>query len=837
MRFPRPTSALAALLCLLVAGPAHAARRGQPERASGGVAVTTAELNGDSLGRIPRREQPEEHQDRPPPKATDPGSPRTAGVRTSTHDGVMDTALTSPSSFEGPNLHDALAYPPDSQGAVGPTQFVVMINGRVRSYSKLTGQPDGQLDTDTDVFWQAAMTTGGGVTSNFTSDPHIRYDRLSGHWFAVMIDVPNDGAMSNRIMVAVSETATITSSTVWHFFHFDAPSLRFADYPTLGVDANALYIGTNDFTLAGNFANCSVYVVRKTSLIGNDGNTYTGPMVVTPFTNVINGSNVGPYTPQGVDNPAPSAATGYFVGVDNAVFGQLDVLPVSNPGATPTLGTMVPVTVPRTQYPKNVPFLGAGGGAAAGLDALDDRLFAAQIRNGHLWTAHNVGVVSDGTSPATQPGPFNPSDRVGSRWYDLSLSGTPSLTKSGTIFDPSGASPRSFWIPSLAVSGQGTMAIGGTTASAAARPDAWFSSLQPGDGAAAAPTRYTSASADYSTPSGNNRWGDYSLTTVDPNDDQTMWTIQEYVTSTDTWGTRIAKLLAPAPAAPTAIAPASVPLNQPSVHVTISAPAGAGWFDPGAGFPNRFAVSNSCGLPMSNVVLTNANTVDLDLNTSGFTHGACDVTVTNPDGQTGTAQALISDDARPVANPDTYSLTGGAPFNGTGLLANDTDADPGDTLTAIKASDPAHGSVTVASDGSFTYTPAAGFSGDDGFTYRASDSFLASTPAAVTLHVAPATPGGGGTTTTPTTTTPATTDTKPTPTPTPVTAKPCIVPRLRGLRVRPARRALLKAHCRAGRIRHVLRAGVRRGRVVSSTPAPGRRLANGARVALVVRTP
>ena len=55
-----------------------------------------------------------------------------------------------------------------------------------------------------------------------------------------------------------------------------------------------------------------------------------------------------------------------------------------------------------------------------------------------------------------------------------------------------------------------------------------------------------------------------------------------------------------------------------------------------------------------------------------------------------------------------------------GVLANDTDADS-DPLTAIKASDPAHGALTLNSNGSFTYVPTTGYTGPDSFTYRAID--------------------------------------------------------------------------------------------------------------------
>ncbi len=59
-----------------------------------------------------------------------------------------------------------------------------------------------------------------------------------------------------------------------------------------------------------------------------------------------------------------------------------------------------------------------------------------------------------------------------------------------------------------------------------------------------------------------------------------------------------------------------------------------------------------------------------------------------------------------------------------GVLANDTDPDPGQTatLTAEVVAQPAHGTLTLNANGTFTYTPANGYTGPDSFTYRAKDS-------------------------------------------------------------------------------------------------------------------
>jgi hypothetical protein len=92
----------------------------------------------------------------------------------------------------------------------------------------------------------------------------------------------------------------------------------------------------------------------------------------------------------------------------------------------------------------------------------------------------------------------------------------------------------------------------------------------------------------------------------------------------------------------------------------------------------------------------------------------------------------------PVANNDSYAATENTPLNipAAGVLANDTDPD-GDPLTAVFASGPVHGSLTLNPDGSFTYLPATNFFGSDSFTYQASDGLALSNVATVNLSVAP----------------------------------------------------------------------------------------------------
>src|SRR5207249_1138184 len=71
-----------------------------------------------------------------------------------------------------------------------------------------------------------------------------------------------------------------------------------------------------------------------------------------------------------------------------------------------------------------------------------------------------------------------------------------------------------------------------------------------------------------------------------------------------------------------------------------------------------------------------------------------------------------------------------------GLLANDTDIE-GDSLSAALVNGPAHGSLTLNADGSFSYTPAANYNGSDSFTYKANDGQADSNIATVALTIDP----------------------------------------------------------------------------------------------------
>ena len=94
----------------------------------------------------------------------------------------------------------------------------------------------------------------------------------------------------------------------------------------------------------------------------------------------------------------------------------------------------------------------------------------------------------------------------------------------------------------------------------------------------------------------------------------------------------------------------------------------------------------------------------------------------------------------PVANADSYETAQGTMLSvsAPGVLANDTDFD-GNALSALLINDVVNGVLSLGSDGSFAYTPNAGFTGTDSFSYQADDGLDLSNTASVTITVSGAT--------------------------------------------------------------------------------------------------
>lgn len=98
--------------------------------------------------------------------------------------------------------------------------------------------------------------------------------------------------------------------------------------------------------------------------------------------------------------------------------------------------------------------------------------------------------------------------------------------------------------------------------------------------------------------------------------------------------------------------------------------------------------------------------------------------------------AVAGINAAPTAANDSYGVSAGSVLTvgAPGVLANDNDPD-GDALTAVLATGPAHGTLTLNADGSFRYAPTAGYAGADSFSYRPSDAKASGNVATVSISV------------------------------------------------------------------------------------------------------
>lgn len=173
--------------------------------------------------------------------------------------------------------------------------------------------------------------------------------------------------------------------------------------------------------------------------------------------------------------------------------------------------------------------------------------------------------------------------------------------------------------------------------------------------------------------------------------------------------------------------------------------------DPDGG-PNPIQIAGVFGAVGGRVSLEDANIFffpDRDFNgTASFIYVLSDEGLTDR-GKVEIDFAPVND--APVANDepepffDRYMAYSGDTMSVVateGLLFNDIDAD-GEILEATLDTGPSNGTLTLNSDGSFDYTPDAGFTGEDEFTYIASDGTASTNPTRVIIEVSDAGEDGG----------------------------------------------------------------------------------------------
>jgi PKD repeat protein len=728
---PLAATAVALAVLSVGAGPGGTAQTGSPRagvpwRGHASVRETVAAIMARRPGPAATPEEGEEIERRPTPTRNDalPSAPaRTPKAASAT----ATTPTVGRSFLAAQYVDDSLYLPPDTMGGVSETQILVHVNGRIKVFDKDGNL--GDLNATDEAFW-SSVRNGAAV-----SDPQVEYDRLTDRWFVSAINVPASGA--NRIMIAVSDGPAIDSGTTWSFYEFEHDLVgatpnddtgEFADYPQMGVDANAVYIGVNVFDSSDSFEDTTAYVVRKSSLLSG------GPIVVTAFRDLITGVNSnGPWAPQGVSNLDPTATTGYFVGVNFSSYGALTLRRISDPGGTPAISPNLLLYVAPTSAPLNVPHLGG----SAPLDPVDDRLLGATLVTNpagqpRLWTAQAIAVNTSGVAT-------NPRTRNAVRWYEIaSLGGTPTAAQTGTVFDSASANPRHYWVPTIAASGQGHAALGMSAAGSTSYAGAAVATRLAGDpaGTMSAPTVAEPGAAAYNVQGGTQRWGDFSQTVVDPSDDMTFWTFQEYTSAQNRWGVRVIELRAPAPATPATASPAVVPAGEPSVDVQISgtSTSGSGFFDPGAGFDNRISAAVTGGVAVTGVDYVDPTHVVLHLDTTSASAGAQTVTITNPDGQNASGADVLAVCSGGDATPPTLgvSATDTTPLLGAPV---DFDASASDADCGV---DPATYAWDFEDDGTIDAVGASvthAYSSAGTFTARATVSDYAGNDVSETISI------------------------------------------------------------------------------------------------------
>jgi len=449
-----------------------------------------------------------------------------------TSDGRPHLLLSSPAPTQNYAGLDDIAMvdsnyiiiPPDVAGGVGPTKVMESFNNNYRIRDKATGLT--QLTVGTATFWSAVAN---GADRNHLTDPRTTYDPYNNRWIVAMQTTLANGA----ILVGVSQTSDPAGA--WFLYKFAGFPLPVGatgyliDFPILGFNKNWVTVTINQFNQAGSFTNGLALVLNYPLL-----RTGTGSGSVFQL-------NGGAATTHFCTSPAvtysPSEDTLFCVIHFSSGGASYIVDAISGTPAAPvytasgTLNTRPGGgwTQPSGNIePQSIPVSGASacGATPCKIEASDAQVRAAPIyRNGLLWYAQTIGL------------PAGVLARTSAQWTCVTPGLVPAFVDGGRVDDPTAtATNGGKWYDhvSLSVNANNDVMVGYTQFSSAQHPSTGYSFRFGTDapGTIRDPFIYRTGDDYYhktfTTTTGRNRWGDFTTTQVDPCNDLTLWTLQEY---------------------------------------------------------------------------------------------------------------------------------------------------------------------------------------------------------------------------------------------------------------------------------------------------------------------
>src|SRR5947209_3585231 len=437
--------------------------------------------------------------------------------------------------------------PPDTNGAVGPTQYVQIVNEGYQVFDKATGNSVLGPNSISSI-WSGF---GGVCQSGGKGDPVMLYDHLANRW--LISQFAGSGSAVTDECVAISTTSDATGSYYRYGFHLGT---NFFDYPHLSVWPDAYYMSMNVFNASGTtYLGPQPFAFDRTKMLAGQPATFVSP--VGPL-----GGSIDPFLPADLDGPTlpPAGAPNTFVGFPGQATNpnyttyhfHVDFVTPANSTFTtfanpPAAGFTALCPTSRACVPQN------GVTSSNYLDGIGDRLmFRLAYRNfgNHESVVGTYSVSSGGVA--------------GLRWFELrNVTSGPV-----TVYQQSTYQPDTTWrwMGSAAMDGQGNLAIGFSASSSSIHPQLRYAGRLATDpiNTLTQGEAHLDDGAGSQTGSGN-RWGDYSSLTIDPVDDATFWYTNEYYSSTTSynWRTRIGSFKlatgAPTPTPTPTVSPTPTP--------------------------------------------------------------------------------------------------------------------------------------------------------------------------------------------------------------------------------------------------------------------------------------